>query len=123
MGAALAVVAVLGHFIFFWTTAERKPQLKAGYWDAITSACGGLGVARGRTLRPRPPHLRPIVALSNSKKLWYDSMPLSSCLGRDHHRVGGLRGQSPSYSGNCAPTMDRPSPATATGARWTGVRL
>ena len=74
VGAALAVVAVLGLFVFFWTTAERKPQLKAGYWDAITSACGGLGVAGAAPYDPSP-HLRPI-ALSNSKKLWYDSMPL-----------------------------------------------
>lgn len=75
VGAALAIVAVSGLFVYFWTSAERKPQLKADYWDAVAPACGGLGVAGAAPYDPSP-HPRPIVALSNGKELWYNAMPL-----------------------------------------------
>ena len=66
-------------------TAERKPQLKAGYWDAISPACGGLGVA-GAAPYDSSPHLRPIVALSNNMPLeWVPSdvatAELVACVG------------------------------------------
>lgn len=74
VGAALSIVTVLGLLVFFWMTVDRKPQLRAAYWEALAPACDGIGVATAAPYNPSS-HLRPVVAISGGKKLWYNSMP------------------------------------------------
>lgn len=74
VGCVLGILCVGGLFTWFYTSLERKPVLRAAYWEAIAPACDGQGIY-GAEPYGQPSSVRHIVALRGGKQEWYSEMP------------------------------------------------